>query len=97
MGLLILIAIVAVAALAVANQRGANALSHAQVEKTIEDQTKIREQQFAPLTNVRCNNGKDMKVSVGASYTCTADGGVRLKVTVQDKSGDPKWVWSRSG
>ena len=57
-------------------------LDHTAVEKTIET---------AGYTNVKCNNGKNPKVKAGATFTCTADGGKKVTVTITKSNGDYAW------
>jgi len=57
-------------------------LDHTAVEKTIEK---------GGYTNVRCNNGKNPKVKKGATFTCTADGGKKVTVTITSTSGNYAW------
>jgi len=57
-------------------------LDHAAVEQQIEK---------AGYTNVVCNNGKNPTVKKGATFTCTADGGRRVTVTITSSDGDYAW------
>ena len=57
-------------------------LDHTAVEKTIEK---------GGYTNVKCNNGKNPKVKKGATFTCTADGGKKVTVTITSDSGNYAW------
>lgn len=60
-------------------------LSHSAVERFIESDTAVG------FTNVSCNNGKDIKLTKGTTFTCTADGGKRATVTITSGSGDYTW------
>ena len=66
-------------------------LSHTAVEQTIETQSADSAQSFSKLTNVNCNDGKDANVKKGDSFTCTADGGASVTVTMTSRSGDYTW------
>jgi len=57
-------------------------LDHAAVEQQIEK---------AGYTNVVCNNGKNPTVKKGATFTCTADGGRTVTVTITSSDGDYAW------
>ncbi|HEY3714047.1 MAG TPA: DUF4333 domain-containing protein [Jatrophihabitantaceae bacterium] len=57
-------------------------LDHSAVEKTIEK---------GGYTNVKCNDGKNPKVKKGATFTCTADGGKKVNVTITNSSGNYAW------
>jgi Domain of unknown function (DUF4333) len=57
-------------------------LDHSAVEQQIEK---------GGFTNVVCNNGKNPTVKKGATFTCTADGGKTVTVTITSSSGDYAW------
>jgi hypothetical protein len=57
-------------------------LDHTAVENTVKQ---------GGYTNVTCNNGKDPKVKKGATFTCVADGGKKVTVTITDSKGDYTW------
>ena len=67
--------VLALVGLGIARLTGQKTLSHTAVEQTIEKQSKDTTQSYAALTNVQCNNGKDIKVKKDATFTCTADNG----------------------
>jgi hypothetical protein len=57
-------------------------LDHTAVEKTIEQ---------GGYTNVKCNDGKNPKVKKGATFTCIADGGTKVTVTITSDGGNYAW------
>jgi hypothetical protein len=57
-------------------------LDHTAVENTVKQ---------GGYTNVNCNDGKNPKVKKGATFTCTADGGKKVTVTITDSKGDYTW------
>ena len=57
-------------------------LDHTAVENTVKQ---------GGYTNVKCNDGKDPKVKKGATFTCTADGGKKVTVTITDSKGNYTW------
>jgi hypothetical protein len=57
-------------------------LDHTAVENTVKQ---------GGYTNVKCNDGKDPKVKKGATFTCVADGGKKVTVTITDSKGDYTW------
>ena len=75
-------------------QLGSHKLSHSAVEKTIETQSTDTSKSFRTITDVNCNNGKDITVKKNASFTCTAAGNVRITVVIKSSSRDPAWVWA---
>ena len=60
-------------------------LSHSAVEQFIQSDP------ATGFTNVKCNNGEDVKLKKGATFTCTADGGKKATVTITSSSGDYTW------
>jgi hypothetical protein len=60
-------------------------LSHSAVERFIQNDT------ATGFTNVKCNNGKDVELKKGTTFTCTADGGKKATVTITSTSGDYTW------
>ena len=75
-------------------QLGSHRLSHTAVEKTIESQSTDTSKSFRAVTDVHCNNGKDIAVKKDASFTCTAAGSVRITVVIKSSSRNPDWVWA---
>jgi hypothetical protein len=63
-------------------------LSHSAVEQFIQSDP------ATGFTNVKCNNGEDVKLKKGATFTCTADGGKKATVTITSDSG--AYTWSPS-
>jgi hypothetical protein len=53
------------------------------VETTIEQQ--------AGFTGVVCNHGVDPEVEIGGQFTCTADGGKMVTVTINSADGNYTW------
>ncbi len=60
-------------------------LSHSAVEQFIQSDP------ATGFTNVKCNNGEDVKLKKGTTFTCTADGGKKATVTITSSSGDYTW------
>ena len=87
--------VLALVGLGTAHLTGQKMLSHTAVEQTIEKQSKDTTQSFAALTNVQCNDGKDIKVKKDATFTCTADNGRRISVRIT--SSDADYTWTLSG
>jgi hypothetical protein len=58
-------------------------LDHSAVEKTLEKQT--------GFTNIKCNDGKNPTVKKGKTFTCTADGGKKVTVTITKANGEYTW------
>ncbi len=75
-------------------QLGSHKLSHSAVEKTIETQSTDTSKSFRTITDVTCNDGKDITVKKDASFTCTAAGNVRITVVIKSGARDPDWVWA---
>jgi hypothetical protein len=60
--------------------------------KKVLDHTAVEQQiEKGGYTNVVCNNGKNPTVKKGATFTCTADGGKTVTVTITSSSGDYAW------
>jgi uncharacterized protein DUF4333 len=63
--------------------------------KKVLDHTAVEQQiEKAGYTNVVCNDGKNPTVKKGATFTCTADGGRTVTVTIT--SSDGHYAWSPS-
>jgi hypothetical protein len=58
-------------------------LDHTAVENTVKQ---------GGFTNVNCNDGKNPKVKKGATFTCTADGGKKVTVTITNSDGEYTWT-----
>jgi hypothetical protein len=58
-------------------------LDHSAVEQTLEK---------SGYSNVKCNDGKNPTVKKGATFTCTADGGTKITVTIAKSNGDYTWA-----
>ena len=61
-------------------------LSHTAVQSTITSQSGGR------YTNVMCNNGADVRLKSGRTFTCTAAGGTQIEVTMTDGKGTYTWT-----
>jgi len=57
-------------------------LDHTAVERTVEK---------GGYTGVVCNGGENPEVKKGATFTCTADGGKEVTVTMTNDSGNYAW------
>ncbi len=77
---------------AAAKLLGSKQLSHTAVESTIEKQSQDTTQSYTPLKNVQCNDGKNIKVKKDATFTCTADGGKKITVTITSSGADYTWT-----
>jgi hypothetical protein len=85
-GLVVAVVVIAVGAVAFITKPAAlgfkKVLDHTAVENTVRQ---------GGYTNVNCNDGKNPKVKKGATFTCTADGGKKVTVTITDSKGDYTW------
>ncbi len=84
--LVVAVVVIAVGAVAFITKPAAlgfkKVLDHTAVENTVRQ---------GGYTNVNCNDGKNPKVKKGATFTCTADGGKKVTVTITDSKGDYTW------
>src|SRR6266702_2122551 len=85
-GLVVAVVVIAVGAVAFVTKPAAlgfkKVLDHTAVENTVRQ---------GGYTNVNCNDGKNPTVKKGATFTCTADGGKKVTVTITDSKGDYTW------
>jgi len=66
-------------------------LSHSAVEQTIKDGS----QPYGGYSNVICNDGKNITLKAGTTFSCVADGNINITVTINTSSGD--YVWQPNG
>ena len=93
-GALVAVVIIVGGAVYAITNLGSHQLSHTAVEKTIENQSTDTSKSFRAITNVNCNDGKNIAVKKGATFTCTADDSVKITVVIQSTSRNPDWVWA---